>query len=552
MPRAARFLPRAGTSISTAAVALAFPQVAWWPLIWVALVPWFFSLRRCRTLPQALVQGFWLNFLLGFAGAFWVAYAAPRYLQLPAWTGILFLMAHASIHQLQLVVFAGVYWGVARARPPMRFLELVTWALLYTGFDWITPKLFGDTLGMALHASPVFRQLAAIGGAPLLTFAVLVVNLGVYAVLWEAARGARERRAFLSRAARPALWTVSTSVVLFALGAGQGARTTQALKSSHRTVRVGIVQGSVDEELKRKWVLGDSAAARQSLRVYVEGTQKLLSSAHRPELVVWPETAYPGVFRKPESDAQLVLNAAFDRFMADTGVAFAFGAYDRDDRQDRRVLQNGLYFVTPAKDQRRDQLSPMHVYHKAVLFPLGEYFPLLREDTVRRWLPHSAHFAPGKGPHVLSIELGGGERRLRIGPLICYEDVFPGPAADLADQGAQMLVNISNDSWFGDYGLARMHLMMAKLRSVETGLSQVRVANSGYSGLILPHGEVQSRLDFGVEAARTVDVPLLDSAPTVRVRLGDWFGPLSLGLGIILLLAALRRRRGAGFSSPPR
>lgn len=543
MPRVPQFLPRAGTLISTAAVALAFPQVAWWPLIWIALVPWFFSLRRCSTLPEALTQGFWLNFLLGFAGAFWVAYAAPRYLHLPAWTGLLFLLVHAAVHQLQLVIFAGVYWGVAKAKPPGRFSELVTWALLYTGFDWVTPKLFGDTLGMALHESPVLVQLAAIGGSSLLTFAVIIVNLGVYATLWEALGHGEKRRTTFARVSRPVAWTALISAVLLILGAEQGARTRRALQVHDRTLRVGIVQGSVDEELKRKWALGDPLAARQSLAIYVEGTQELLSSPRRPALVVWPETAYPGVFRKPESDAQLVLNAAFDRFMADKGIALAFGAYDRDDQQDHRVLQNGLFLVTPFADQRRDQLSPMQVYHKAVLFPFGEYVPVLGEDTVRRWLPHAARFAPGQGPRVLSIELGDGKQPVSMGPLICYEDVFSGPAVELARQGAQILVNISNDSWFGDYGLARMHLMMAKLRSVETGLPQVRATNSGYSGFILPDGEVRSRLDFGVEGSRAADVPLVDSPPTLRVRLGDWFGPLGLALGVLSLVVARLPRR---------
>lgn len=544
MTAVTRYAPRPGTLLSTACVALAFPNVAWWPLVWVALVPWFFSLRDCKTLGQALLQGFWLNFLLGFAGAFWVAYAAPRYLHLPAWTGVAVLLAHASVHQLQLVIFAGVYWRSVGARPPRRFPEMMTLALLYTGIDWLTPKLFGDSLGMALHESPVLRQLAAIGGAPLMTFAVSVANLGLYAVLSEMLGRSRERSAVGAAVTRRTLWLAIPLAALYALGALQYARTASAMQRASRTIRAGFVQGSVDEEIKRRWALGDADAARKNLDVYIRGTRRLLASSQPPGLVVWPETTYPGVFRKPESDPQLLLNVAFDRFMAQAGTAFAFGAYDRDEGQAQRVLQNGLYFVTPEKGQPRDQLSPMQVYHKAVLFPFGEYFPLFEEKTVRRWLPESAHFASGEGPRVISIDLPDGEQQLRVGPLICYEDVFSGPAVELAREGAQLLINISNDAWFGDYGLARMHLMMARLRSVEAGLPQVRATNSGYSGLILPDGSVEERIDFGVEQARTVEVPLAEVL-TLRVRLGDWFGPLSLVLGILLMIAG-RRFGGRG------
>ena len=539
MSAVTRYAPRPGTLLSTACVALAFPNVAWWPLIWVALVPWFFSLRDCKTLGQALLQGFWLNFLLGFAGAFWVAYAAPRYLHLPAWTGVVVLLAHASVHQLQLVIFAGVYWRSVGARPPRRFLEMTTLALLYTGIDWLTPKLFGDTLGMALHVSPVLRQLAALGGAPLMTFAVSIANLGLYALLSEMFGRSRERNAVAAAVTRCALWLAIPLAALYALGSLQHDRTARALQDAARTIRAGIVQGSVDEEIKRRWARGDVDAARKSLEVYIRGTRGLLASSKPPDLVVWPETTYPGVFRKPESDPQLLLNVAFDRFMAQAGTAFAFGAYDRDEREEQRVLRNGLYFVTPEKGQPRDQLSPMQVYHKAVLFPFGEYFPMFEERTVRRWLPHSAHFESGEGPRVISIDVADGQQQLRVGPLICYEDVFPGPAVELARQGAQLLINISNDAWFGDYGLARMHLMMARLRSVEAGLPQVRATNSGYSGLILPDGSVEQRIDFGVEQASAVDVPLAEVA-TLRVRLGDWFGPLSLALGIVLTIAGWR------------
>jgi apolipoprotein N-acyltransferase len=545
MANSRRYRPRVGTLASTACIALALPPVEWSALIWIGLVPWLFALERCKTTWEAIAQGFWLNFLLGFAGAFWVAYAVPRYLGVSLLGGVLALFLHAWVHQFQLVVFAGAHWSRARAAAARSFLGLVSVALLYTGIDWVTPKLFQDTLGIMLHGNPALRQLAAIGGAPLLTFVVLLVNLGLFAIAREYLAGPRAA----AELARPmlvrALWIALPLAGFYALGAYEYARIGRSIESPARVVRVGLVQGSVADELKNRWARGDAGAARESLEIYLRATRGLFERGAQPEFVVWPETSYPGVFRKPENDAQLLLNVAFDRSIAARGTPLVFGAYDREDRLDRRVLRNALYFVAPAREQARHELSPMQVYHKSILLPIAEYFPLLDEDTVRRWLPQAAHFSRGEGARVYALSLGEGEA-IQLGPSICYEDLFSSHTAELASLGAELLVNISNDSWFGDYGAARLHLIVAALRSVETRLPQVRATNSGYSGLILPNGDVLQATRFGREEAKTIPVPIIEQAPTLRTRWGDWFGPASLVLGLVSLRRKERASGAAG------
>ncbi|MBW2509761.1 MAG: apolipoprotein N-acyltransferase [Deltaproteobacteria bacterium] len=539
-----RYLPQAGTLASTLCILAAVPPVSQSQIIWVALVPWFMSLRRCRTSVEAVTQGFWLNVLLGFGGAFWVAPAAQRYLDVSLTLGLLVLLVHALVHQLQLVVFGALHWRATRAAPPARFLDALGLAFLYTGLDWLTPKLFGDSLGLVLISFPSLRQLAAWGGMELLTFIVVLVNLVVYALavpIWDARA---EHHPVKARPLRPGVWLLCSLGVFVGLGSIENARVASAIGAAGRTLRVGFVQGNVPDDVRRRWSEGDPEASLQSLEVYVRGTEQLLALPTLPELIVWPETSYPGVFRKPESDAQLQLNVAFDRAIASFGVPIAFGAYDREDRSDRRVLRNALYLVEPRAEQPRDQLSPMSVYHKSTLFPIGEYVPFFDESTVRSWLPGSAHLSRGDGPRVL--ELGSGALSpLRIGPSICYEDVSARHATELARDGAELLLNVSNDSWFGDDGAAQWHLMMATLRSVETRLPQVRATSSGFSGFILPSGEVHEPTEFREEATRTFDLPLVHLGPTLRTRLGDWFGPFSLVVGILWLLASRARLRDA-------
>jgi apolipoprotein N-acyltransferase len=143
-------------------------------------------------------------------------------------------------------------------------------------------------------------------------------------------------------------------------------------------------------------------------------------------------------------------------------------------------------------------------------------------------------------PFVLS-----GGRVLKVAPLICYEDVFPGYVAEAVRQGAELIVTISNDSWFGASAGPKLHLTLASFRSIETRLPQVRATNSGISALISPTGEIVHQVQTGQRAGVLMAVPQTEPVGTLMVAWGDWFGPTALVLGTVLLLAQalLARRR---------
>jgi apolipoprotein N-acyltransferase len=187
----------------------------------------------------------------------------------------------------------------------------------------------------------------------------------------------------------------------------------------------------------------------------------------------------------------------------------------------------------------------MRVYHKHILFPVGEYLPFANESFVRAWLPNAGAFSRGEGPRSYDIETSRGNR-VRIGPSICYEDLFPQHPIGLARLGTELIVNISNDSWFGNYGLPQFHLIAAKLRSIETRLSQVRVTNTGYSALILPNGDAVERSEYGIRGSMSWSVPVIERYETPMIRWGNWFGGASLllaicGLGLTRIRASRAR-----------
>ena len=122
--------------------------------------------------------------------------------------------------------------------------------------------------------------------------------------------------------------------------------------------------------------------------------------------------------------------------------------------------------------------------------------------------------------------------------------MVPSGQQGLARRGAELIVNVSNDSWFGDYGLPQYHLIAAKLRSIETRLPQVRATNTGYSALILPTGDVVERSAYGTRASMSWSVPIIGRRDTPMVRWGDWFGIAILllsGLGLPWIASSARR-----------
>ncbi|MFL5349645.1 MAG: apolipoprotein N-acyltransferase, partial [Hyalangium sp.] len=185
------------------------------------------------------------------------------------------------------------------------------------------------------------------------------------------------------------------------------------------------------------------------------------------------------------------------------------------------------------------------VYRKTLLFPLTEWVPeFMDTPTVRGLLPWMGTWKRGPGPRLVDFPLRGG-RVLKVAPLICYEAIFPGYVAQAVSQGAELIVTLSNDSWFGTSAGPRLHLTLVAFRSIETRLPQVRATNSGISAYISPTGEIVQEVQTGQRAGVRMTIPPTEHFRTLMLMWGDWFGPTALVAGMVLLLvqALLSRAR---------
>src|SRR5262249_24774882 len=189
-------------------------------------------------------------------------------------------------------------------------------------------------------------------------------------------------------------------------------------------------------------------------------------------------------------------------------------------------------------------------YRKASLFPLTERVPdVLGGESVRHWLPWMGTWAPGAGGEVLALRLSD-DCTVRVAPLICYDALAPALVRQAVRDGAEVIVTLSNDSWFADGPAPWLHLVGAAFRSIETRRPQLRATNTGISAVIDASGTIVARTDVDRRAVLAATVRPEAHAATLVLRWGEWLGPPGLGLGIAPVAVPLRRR--PAFSRNPR
>jgi apolipoprotein N-acyltransferase len=513
------------------ALALGLCARATWPWIAlesVALVPWLAAQDRARSWRGALGSAavFCLAFVLSVFA--WFAIAMSGYAATPRWVGFAALVGLAPVLQPQVFAFAAARHALRRVAAEPALTALVG-ACAWVGAEWALPKLFGDTLGHGLHGSARLRQAADLAGAHGLTLAVLLANDCALGVARALARRPRRLRAALAPAA--------AGLAISAALAGYGELRLRELRAADGpAVTAGIVQADISHYARLRQQLGTHDAVRGILDAHFALSSEALARAPL-DLLLWPETVYPTTFGTPRSEA----GAAFDReigaFVREAGVPLVFGAYDLEDGAEF----NATVFLEPAGDGRVE----FETYRKTWLFPLTERVPRwLDGPRVRAVFPWLGTWRGGSGPQVVPLHLRDG-RTLRAAPLICYDALDPGHALEAVRRGADLIVTLSNDSWFAEGAGPRLHLIVAAFRSIETRRAQLRATNTGISAAIDATGEIRAELGVHARASLVQAFPLGPRPRTLVLAWGDWLPPAALAAAALGLAIALRPRRPA-------
>jgi apolipoprotein N-acyltransferase len=497
-------------------------------LIFVALAPWLAALERARTLRAALASAWLLSLAMAATIFAWFADAIAAYTGAPLALAWLVLLALAPVLEPQLLVFAAVRH---RARRAGALAAALAGASAWVGAEWALPKLFADSLGHAFLPAPWLRQAADLAGVGGLTLAVLLAN--------ECALAAG--RALAARRPRAALAPAALAAALVAGLAGYGALRLRALEAELARaphVTAGIVQADIARygELLREASSFDVVAG--ILESHFALSQRALAQAPL-DLLLWPETVYPTTFGAPKSPDGAAFDRALGAFVLRTGVPLVFGAYDAEGGRE----YNAAVFLE-ADGAGRVRFG---TYRKAALFPLTERVPRwLDGPRARALLPWLGSWAPGAGERSLPLKLAG--RAARVAPLICYDALDPALVHEAVREGAELIVTLSNDSWFAFGEGPRLHLAMAAFRSLETRRAQLRATPTGISAAISPAGEVTAQLGVHARDVLVARVPLLASRPGLFARAGDWLGPAA---ALCAAASTLVTPRGTHRRKPP-
>jgi apolipoprotein N-acyltransferase len=477
------------------------------------------ALDATRTLGGAAAAGAVMGAAFTVGVFSWFAGAMAHYAGAPGWVGVAVLLALTPVVQPQFVGFA-IARRLAGRMDAGFWTTTVVGACAYVGTEWLCPKLFADTLGHGVYASPLLRQAADLGGAPGLTFLLVVANSC-------ALRIARRQRG---------AWRAAGAIAAIVAGlATYGAVRLRQLDAlgDGKSITAGVVQADVSgyESLRER--LGTYDAVRGILDAHFALSEQAIARGPL-DLLIWPETVYPTTFGAPKSLEGAAFDREIDAFVARTRVPLVFGAYDAGDGAEF----NAAMFLAPAVDGRLG----LDAYRKATLFPLTERVPaLLDTPAIRRRLPWLGTWTPGPGATVVDLPLADG-RTLRIAPLICYDAVDPTLVATAVRHGADLIVTLSNDSWFARGGGPRLHFVVSAFRTLETRRPQLRATNTGISAVITPSGEIVAVAGVHERTALVARVTPVAGVTTLVLQWGDWVGPASLAAALVLLGVVAARR----------
>jgi apolipoprotein N-acyltransferase len=246
---------------------------------------------------------------------------------------------------------------------------------------------------------------------------------------------------------------------------------------------------------------------------------------------VWPESALPFLF-----DRTPVVRAQLQRLVQEYGISLLFGNDDREERGDEPGrIWVGAKMLDP-------QGAVVLRYHKMRLVPFGEYVPVQSVLTLggrfsAKLVQEVGEFTPGEEYAVGAVD------GHPIAAFICYEAIFPDLVREFAARGAQLLVNITNDGWYGRTSAPYQHFAMAKFRAVENERYLVRAANTGITAVVDPRGRVLDRTELFERTVLVREVALL-AGSTFYTRHGDVFAWACLGAAVALTAAGLGKPRG--------
>jgi len=486
-------------------------------LAWIALVPLLLTLPE-TSYPQA----FWRGAVAGFCAypgiLYWIVYCMVVYAGMSrviAWLILLLLVA-------LMASFLGLFMALSRfltrrASFPLLLAAPLSWVAVellrtcvpFGGFPW-------TLLGLSQHSTLPVIQIAEFTGVYGVSFLILLVNAALAESLFSTANRSFGRRGLI----------LAAIILLADLGFGWlRLQQVEAAFADRPKLKLALVQGNIDQGVK--W---DETDFWKNLDTHVAITRRLLRD--KPDLVIWPEAALT-VFFNDHWEIRSDVIEAIAGFDAD----FLVGSISREVRDDKKYYFNSAYLLSPRAKAVWGRYDKIH------LVPFGEYVPLQSllffADAIAKG--NTGDSTPGQ--EIVVFRPPG----YRLACVICYEVIYGDLVRRFVKKGAQFMVTITNDAWFGRTSAPYQHHANLAFRAVENRVFFARAANTGVSSVVNPVGRVVVASEIFQPAALSVELRLGPAWTTFYTWAGDVFAELctlSVLGGLIIGWRRARRSRG--------
>ena len=499
------------SAISGLALSLAFPPFRLDLLAWIALIPFFWAINSSIRTASAAICGYvfgavffscdasWIFRTLIIHGHFGFISAAGLFVAMMA-TLALFPALFAFLTKL----FSEKGFNIALTAPFIWTMTEFLRGVFLTGFPW-------DLAGYSQAGRLTIMQMTDLTGVYGVSFVLVLVN----GLLWQAVDGLA-RKSFRAWVPFVAAALVITMVVAY--GTMRLRHFTES-RDDQNSCKVGVLQGNIPQEIK--W---DKEARRLNIRTYEKLGEKAVDQGAK--LLVWPETSIPVLFDPHDKTWKHAFN-----IIEKIGVPMVVGAPSGKKVGGRIHYYNSAFLI--------EGKSVRYRYDKIHLVPFGEYVPFSWLLPVGPGIAaREADFTPGKDMTVMAAD-----DCPKFSVLICYEVIFPELSRWALRKGAQMLITITNDGWFGDTAAPYQHFEMARIRAIENRVWLVRSANTGISGVFDPAGRTVAATNLNTKAAIVVPIPLQSSGGSFYLRYGDLFAWVCMGIVAILIIYVVLTRK---------
>ncbi len=478
---------------------LAMPPWSVWAALWPGFSAFYILLGWARTKKQA----FWCGWMFGFGffmfGLSWIANALTVDGSTYSW---IIPVAICGLPALLAIFTGGAALAASRLGDLRRLTGMAGFAGLLTLSEWLRGHVMSgfpwNLFGYGWSGVAEIEQTVSLGGIYALTF---------FTILWGALPGFLA--AWPANRMNKAICALTVYALLGGAFAWGHARLAANPTAYNGNYVLRVVQPSIPQSLK--W---DRQKTVDSFRQTVKAA---LANGYKPPpgaapdatiLMIWPETAVEqGVMQDPE--AQAVLRHVFSEYP--DNFYLATGLLRWDNRTDRTYYYNsiGLY---------DNQLNLLETYDKGHLVPFGEYVPL------SRWLPANPlvsadGFEHGPGAAAMAIPPAARDP-FQVSPMICYEVIFPGAIVRKGTHPG-LLLNVTNDGWYGDSAGPRQHLAISRFRAIEEGIPMARAANTGISAVIDAYGRILWRTKIFEITTGNIILPKTAVKTTLYSKYGD-------------------------------